>query len=170
MRAVVQRVSEASVSVREDAASIREDAASVRESAAIGAGRVTGAIGLGFCVLLGIGVKDSEEDAAWMADKIASLRIFEDEQGKMNRSLLDVGGALLAVSQFTLYGDARKGSRPGFIDAARPEVAQPLYARFCALVREKGIDVQEGVFRATMQVRIVNEGPVTLLLDSSRLF
>lgn len=156
MRAVVQRVSAASVSVR--------------ESSDEGEGRITGAIGLGFCALLGIGVKDTEADVAWMADKIASLRIFEDEQGKMNRSLLDVRGALLAISQFTLYGDARKGSRPGFIDAARPEVAQPLYARFCALVREKGIEVQEGVFRATMQVRIVNEGPVTLLLDSSRTF
>jgi D-tyrosyl-tRNA(Tyr) deacylase len=149
VRAVVQRVSSASVSV---------------------SGRVTGAIGHGFCVLLGVGVKDTEADAVWMADKIASLRIFEDDQGKMNRSLLDVRGALLAVSQFTLYGDARKGSRPGFIDAARPEVAQPLYARFCALVREKGIEVQEGVFRATMQVSIVNEGPVTILLDSTRLF
>ncbi|HEY2029787.1 MAG TPA: D-aminoacyl-tRNA deacylase [Myxococcales bacterium] len=163
MRAVVQRVSEASVTVQ-------GSEAAVRESAAIDEPRVTGAIGLGFCVLLGVGVKDTEADAAWMADKIASLRIFEDEQGKMNRSLLDVRGAVLAVSQFTLYGDARKGSRPGFIDAARPEVAQPLYARFCALVRSRGIEVQEGVFRATMQVRIVNEGPVTILLDSSRTF
>jgi D-tyrosyl-tRNA(Tyr) deacylase len=156
VRAVVQRVSEASVSVR--------------ESAAPGEARVTGAIRAGFCVLLGIGTADTEADAQWMAEKISALRIFEDEQGKMNRSLLDVRGALLAVSQFTLYGDARKGSRPGFIDAARPEVAQPLYARFCALVREKGIDVEEGVFRASMQVRIVNEGPVTILLDSQRLF
>lgn len=153
---MVQRVSSASVSVQESGAPEQQ--------------RVTGAIGQGFCVLLGVGVKDTEADAAWMADKIASLRIFEDEQGKMNRSLVDVRGALLAVSQFTLYGDARKGSRPGFIDAARPELAQPLYARFCALVREKGIDVQEGVFRATMRVQIVNEGPVTILLDSSRTF
>ena len=149
MRAVVQRVSEASVTVEN---------------------RVTGAIGAGLCALIGVGVKDSEADAVWLAEKIAGLRIFEDEQGKMNRSLLDVRGALLAVSQFTLYGDARKGSRPGFIDAARPEIAQPLYARFCALVREKGIDVQEGVFRATMQVRLVNEGPVTILLDSTKTF
>jgi len=163
VRAVVQRVSSASVSVR-------ESAATAGESAVAGEARVTGAIGPGFCVLLGVGVKDTEADAVWMAEKIASLRIFEDEQGKMNRSLVDVRGALLAVSQFTLYGDARKGSRPGFIDAARPELAQPLYARFCALLREKGIDVQEGVFRATMQVQIVNEGPVTILLDSSRMF
>jgi D-tyrosyl-tRNA(Tyr) deacylase len=170
VRAVVQRVSSASVSVRESAENAGEGAAAVGEGAAAGDGRVTGAIGLGFCALLGIGVKDTEADAQWMAEKIVALRIFEDEQGKMNRSLLDVRGALLAVSQFTLYGDARKGSRPGFIDAARPEVAQPLYARFCAMVREKGIEVQEGVFRATMQVRIVNEGPVTILLDSSRTF
>jgi D-aminoacyl-tRNA deacylase len=149
LRAVVQRVSEASVSVE---------------------GRVTGAIGLGLCAFIGVGSKDGEADAAWLSDKIASLRIFEDEAGKMNRSLLDVRGALLAISQFTLYGDARKGTRPGFIDAARPEVAQPLYARFCALAREKGLEVQEGVFRAAMQVRIVNQGPVTLLLDSAKLF
>jgi D-aminoacyl-tRNA deacylase len=153
LRAVVQRVSEASVSVPSET----------------GERRVTGAIQLGLCALIGVGVKDSEADAVWLAEKVAALRIFEDEQGKMNRSLLDVGGALLAISQFTLYGDARKGSRPGFIDAARPEVAQPLYARFCALLRERGIEVQEGVFRATMQVRIVNEGPVTLILDSRRL-
>jgi D-tyrosyl-tRNA(Tyr) deacylase len=149
VRAVVQRVSEATVSVD---------------------GRVTGSIGPGLCALVGVGVKDDEADVAWMAEKLVSLRIFEDDQGRMNRSLLEVRGGLLAVSQFTLYGDARKGTRPGFIDAARPEVAQPLYARFCALVREKGVDVQEGVFRATMQVRMVNEGPVTLLLDSQKLF
>jgi len=156
VRAVVQRVSEASVSV------LAEEPGSP--------GRVTGSIGVGLCALIGVGVKDGEADAVWLAGKIAALRIFEDEQGKMNKSLADVRGALLAISQFTLYGDARKGSRPGFIDAARPEVAQPLYARFCSLVREQGIDVQEGVFRATMQVRIVNEGPVTLLLDSARTF
>lgn len=105
-----------------------------------------------------------------MADKIVSLRIFEDEQGKMNRSVLEVHGGVLAISQFTLFGDARKGARPGFVEAARPEIAQPLYARFCELVRERGVQVAEGVFRATMQVRIVNEGPVTLLLDSKRMF
>jgi D-tyrosyl-tRNA(Tyr) deacylase len=146
---VVQRVSEASVSVD---------------------GKVTGAVGLGLCVLLGVGQGDTEEDARWMAEKVVDLRIFEDEQGKMNQSVLDVGGAVLVVSQFTLFGDARKGARPGFTDAARPEVAQPLYARFCERVRERGVQVAEGVFRATMQVRIVNEGPVTLLLDSKKLF
>jgi D-tyrosyl-tRNA(Tyr) deacylase len=149
VRAVVQRVSEASVTVD---------------------GKVTGSVGHGLCVLLGVGTQDGDEDARWMADKVCDLRIFEDEQGKMNRSVMDVGGGVLAISQFTLHGDARKGTRPGFIDAARPEVAQPLYARFCTLVRARGVQVGEGVFRATMQVRIVNEGPVTLLLDSRKLF
>ena len=101
-----------------------------------------------------------------MATKVCELRIFEDEAGKMNRSVLDTGGALLAISQFTLLGDAQKGRRPSFAAAARPEEAQPLYAKFCALCRERGVRVDEGVFRATMTVRIVNEGPVTLLLDS----
>ncbi len=149
MRAVVQRVSEASVAVD---------------------GKVTGAVGQGLCVLVGVGQGDSDEDACWLAGKVADLRIFEDEEGKMNRSVLDAGGGILAISQFTLFGDARKGARPGFIDAARPEVAQPLYARFCGFLRERGLRVEEGVFRATMQVRIVNEGPVTLLLDSKKLF
>ena len=149
VRAVVQRVSEASVSVE---------------------GRVTGSVGAGLCVLVGVGTHDSEDDARWLADKVCDLRIFEDEQGKMNRSVLDVHGRVLAISQFTLFGDARKGTRPGFIDAARPELAQPLYARFCELVRARGVAVGEGVFRATMQVRIVNQGPVTLLLDSKKLF
>ena len=149
MRAVVQRVSEASVAVD---------------------GKVTGAVGQGLCVLVGVGQGDSDEDACWLAGKVADLRIFEDEQGKMNRSVLDAGGGILAISQFTLFGDARKGARPGFIDAARPEVAQPLYARFCGFLRERGLRVEEGVFWATMQVRIVNEGPVTLLLDSKKLF
>ena len=149
MRAVVQRVSEASVSVD---------------------GKVTGAVAAGLCVLVGVGQQDSEADAQWLADKVCELRIFEDEQGKMNRSLLDVRGAMLAISQFTLYGDARQGRRPAFVDAAPPDKAKPLYDRFCALCRARGVDVQEGVFRATMQVRIVNEGPVTLLLDSKKLF
>jgi D-aminoacyl-tRNA deacylase len=149
MRAVVQRVSEASVTVD---------------------GKVTGEVGPGLCVLLGVEGGDTEQDAAWMADKIVELRIFEDEQGKMNRSVKDVGGGLLAISQFTLLGDARQGRRPAFTQAARPEVAQPLYARFCALCREKGVAVGEGVFRATMRVSLVNEGPVTLLLDSKKLF
>ena len=149
MRAVVQRVSSASVLVE---------------------GKVTGEIGAGLCVLVGVGQGDAEEDARWLAGKVVDLRIFEDEQGKMNRSVLDVRGGVLAISQFTLFGDARKGARPGFVDAARPELAQPLYARFCEVVRARGVPVGEGVFRATMQVRIVNEGPVTLLLDSKKLF
>jgi D-tyrosyl-tRNA(Tyr) deacylase len=149
MRAVVQRVSTASVTVD---------------------GQVTGEIAAGLCVLVGVGQGDSDEDAHWLADKVVDLRIFEDDQGKMNRSLLDVGGGLLAISQFTLFGDSRKGTRPGFIDAARPEIAQPLYACFCDHARSRGVQVREGVFRATMQVRIVNEGPVTLLLDSKKLF
>ena len=149
MRAVVQRVSAASVVVD---------------------GQMTGEIAAGLCVLVGVGQGDTEEDARWLADKVVDLRIFEDDQGRMNRSVLDIGGAVLAISQFTLFGDARKGARPGFTDAARPGIAQPLYARFCEQVRSRGIHVGEGVFRATMQVRIVNEGPVTLLLDSKRLF
>ena len=149
MRAVVQRVSEASVSVE---------------------GKITGQVGAGLCVLLGVESGDAESDAAWMAEKVVELRIFEDEAGKMNRSVKDSGGALLAISQFTLLGDARTGRRPAFTQAARPEVAQPLYARFCALCREKGVRVEEGVYRAAMQVRIVNEGPVTLLLDSKKTF
>lgn len=149
MRAVVQRVSEASVSVD---------------------GKVTGVTGPGLCVLVGVGTQDTEADAQWLADKVADLRIFEDEAGKMNRSVIDTRGGILAISQFTLFGDARKGTRPGFIDAARPEVAQPLYAKFCEALRARGLTVGEGVFRATMQVRIVNEGPVTLLLDSKKLF
>jgi D-tyrosyl-tRNA(Tyr) deacylase len=149
MRAVVQRVSEASVTVE---------------------GSVTGAIGAGLCVLVGVGQGDSDDDARWLAAKVLELRIFEDEQGKMNRSLLDTKGALLAVSQFTLLGDARQGRRPAFTDAMAPEPAKALYDRFCSLCRERGVAVQEGVFRATMQVRLVNEGPVTLLLDSKKLF
>jgi D-tyrosyl-tRNA(Tyr) deacylase len=149
MRAVVQRVSGASVTVE---------------------GAVTGQVGAGLCVLLGVEEGDAEADAAWMAEKVVELRIFEDEAGKMNRSLKDSGGALLAISQFTLLGDARTGRRPSFTAAARPEQAQPLYARFCALCRERGVRVEEGVFRATMQVRVVNEGPVTLLLDSKKVF
>jgi D-tyrosyl-tRNA(Tyr) deacylase len=145
MRAVVQRVSEASVTVD---------------------GKVVGQIGPGLCVLLGVAQGDGVADAEWMASKVGELRIFEDEAGKMNRSVLDTGGGILAISQFTLLGDAQKGRRPSFILAARPEEAQPLYAKFCALCRERGPRVEEGVFRATMTVRIVNEGPVTLILES----
>jgi D-tyrosyl-tRNA(Tyr) deacylase len=149
VRAVVQRVSEASVTVE---------------------GRVTGQIGDGLCILLGVAQGDTAADAEWLSAKTVELRVFEDEEGKMNRSLLDVGGELLAVSQFTLLGDARQGRRPAFTAAAPPEVAQPLYDKFCALCRERGVRVAEGVFRATMQVRVVNEGPVTLLLDSRKAF
>jgi D-aminoacyl-tRNA deacylase len=147
MRAVLQRVSEASVLVD---------------------GKVAGIIGPGLCVLVGVAQGDTVQDAEWLSTKAVELRIFEDEGGKMNRSLLDTGGELLAVSQFTLLGDAQKGRRPAFTAAAPPEQAQPLYERFCALCRERGVRVAEGVFRATMQVRIVNEGPVTLLLDSRK--
>jgi D-tyrosyl-tRNA(Tyr) deacylase len=149
MRALLQRVSEASVSV---------------------GGKVVGAIGPGLCVLVGVAQGDSAQDAEWLSAKVVELRVFEDERGKMNRSLLDAGGALLAISQFTLLGDARQGRRPAFTAAARPEEAQPLYEKFCALCRERGVRVEEGVFRAEMQVRLVNEGPVTLLLDSKKLF
>ena len=133
-------------------------------------GRVTGSIGTGLCVLLGIAQGDTVADAERLAAKAVELRIFEDEQGKMNRSLLDVRGDMLAVSQFTLLGDARQGRRPAFTAAARPEEAQPLYDKFCALCRERGLRVAEGVFRAAMQLRVVNEGPVTLLLDSRKSF
>lgn len=149
VRAVVQRVSSASVLVD---------------------GKVTGEISRGLCVLVGVGHGDSGEDAQWLADKVVDLRIFEDEQGKMNRSVLEVRGGVLAISQFTLFGDARTGARPGFAGAAQREIAQPLYARFCEQVRARGVQVGEGVFRSTMQVRTVNEGPVTLLLDSKKLF
>jgi D-aminoacyl-tRNA deacylase len=147
MRAVLQRVSEASVTVE---------------------GKVVGSIGPGLCILLGVAEGDAIADLEWMVAKVCELRIFEDEAGKMNRSVLETGGALLVISQFTLLGDAQKGRRPSFTGAARPEEAQPLYAKFCALCRERGIRVEEGVFRATMQVRIVNEGPVTLILDSRK--
>ena len=149
MRAVVQRVSAASVEVD---------------------GRLVGRIGPGLLVLVGIGRDDGEADAAYLAEKIANLRIFPDEAGQMNRSLLDVKGELLAVSQFTLYGDCRKGRRPGYSDAAAPEQAQPLYERFVARLRDSGLTVAEGVFRAMMDVQLVNQGPVTLLLDSRKSF
>jgi D-tyrosyl-tRNA(Tyr) deacylase len=148
MRAVVQRVSAAEVEVD---------------------GSVVGAIGTGALVLLGVTHVDTDADARWLADKIVNLRIFPDERHPINRSLLDVGGGCLVVSQFTLYGDVRKGRRPSFHEAARPEQAQPLYERFALLVREAGVrDVATGVFGADMKVRLSNDGPVTLLLDSQR--
>ena len=148
MRAVVQRVSSASVTVD---------------------GGVVGAIERGFLILLGITHDDSEAEAVYLAHKIAGLRLFEDADGKLNLSLTEIGGSVLVVSQFTLYGNARKGRRPSFIHAARPEQANPLYARFCELVAQEEIPVQRGVFQAEMQVALVNDGPVTLWLDTQEL-
>jgi D-tyrosyl-tRNA(Tyr) deacylase len=145
VRVVLQRVTEASVTV---------------------AGTVTGRIGTGVLVLLGVGPEDTEEDCAWMAAKIAGLRIFPDGDGRMNRSLLDVGGGALVVSQFTLYGDCRKGRRPSFVAAAPPEIAEPVYARFLDQLRGCGVgQVQAGVFGAMMDVALHNDGPVTLVID-----
>lgn len=144
MKAVVQRVSEARVDV---------DAETVGE------------IGRGLLVLLGVAKGDGDADAVWMADKIVSLRIFEDDEGKMNRSVQEVGGSLLAVSQFTLLGDSRKGRRPSFVDAAPPDVANALYQRFVSRTRELGVATETGRFQAHMAVHLVNDGPVTILLD-----
>src|SRR3970282_496934 len=149
MRAVVQRVSRAAVRVDS---------------------KTVGEIGRGLVVLLGIGVGDAPEAAATMAERVATLRIFPDDEGKMNRSVCDVQGAVLAVSQFTLLGDARKGRRPSFIQAAPPEVAEPLYESFLSALRGYGLNVASGVFRAMMEVELVNDGPVTILLDSEKLF
>src|SRR5467141_3663556 len=149
MRAVVQRVSRAKVSVE---------------------GRITGEIGAGLMVLLGVGREDSSSVAASLAEKVANLRIFEDEQGKMNRSLLDVRGAALVVSQYTLYGDARGQRRPSFISAAPPELAAALYEEFCEAFRKLGVNVANGIFQAMMSVELVNEGPVTILFDSDKTF
>lgn len=149
MRAVVQRVSRAKVTV---------------------GGEVTGEIGAGLLVLLGVGEEDTSDDAAYLAEKIVGLRIFPDDDGKMNRALGETGGALLAVSQFTLYGDCRKGRRPSFIAAARPEAAVRLYETFVAEVRGRGIAVATGRFQEHMDVELVNDGPVTLLLDSRKAF
>jgi D-tyrosyl-tRNA(Tyr) deacylase len=127
--------------------------------------RVTGAIGRGFLLLVGITHDDDEARLAWMAEKVAGLRLFMDADEKMNLALADVGGDVLVVSQFTLYGDAQKGRRPSFVDAARPEVAIPLYERFVALLRDRGLRVETGEFGAMMQVELVNDGPVTLWLE-----
>ncbi|MCB0079365.1 MAG: D-tyrosyl-tRNA(Tyr) deacylase [Caldilineaceae bacterium] len=132
-------------------------------------GAVVGAIERGFLILLGITHDDGEAEAVYLAHKIAGLRLFEDADGKLNLSLTEIGGSVLVVSQFTLYGNARKGRRPSFIHAARPEQANPLYARFCELVAQEGIPVQRGVFQAEMQVALVNDGPVTLWLDTQEL-
>ena len=149
MRAVIQRVERASVSVE---------------------GEIRGQIGAGFLVLIGVEEGDGDADFRYIAEKVPNLRVFEDEQGKMNRSLLDVGGELLAVSKVTLLGDARGGRRPSFITAARPETADPMYERLVADWRARGIRVETGVFGAHMKVSLVNDGPVTILLDSRRRF
>lgn len=131
-------------------------------------GETTGEIGIGFVVLLGVAEGDGEEDVVYLAQKIAGLRVFEDDEGKMNRALSDVGGKMLVISQFTLLGDCRKGRRPSFIAAARPEVADRLYQEFIAAVQGQGIEVATGRFQQHMEVELVNDGPVTLLLDSRR--
>ncbi|MGA8273862.1 MAG: D-aminoacyl-tRNA deacylase [Candidatus Sulfotelmatobacter sp.] len=149
MRAVVQRVSRAQVTV---------------------GGEITCEIGAGLLVLLGVGRDDTEADATYLAEKIAGLRVFEDEQGKMNRSVQDVRGAILAVSQFTLYGDVRRGKRPSFDAAAPPEKAGRLYEYFVEQIRASGLRCETGRFQETMKVDLTNEGPVTILLDSGKGF
>ena len=149
MRAVIQRVSRAQVTVDST---------------------VRGAIKNGLLVLLGVAADDGDADLAYLAEKTAGLRIFEDGAGKMNRSVEDAGGALLVVSQFTLFGDVRRGRRPSFDNAAPPQMADALYQRYVELLRGKGLQVETGVFQAMMEVELVNDGPVTILLDSKRLF
>ena len=144
MRVVLQRVSRASVTID---------------------GRTAGAIGRGFCLLIGLTHTDTEATVDWMADKVAGLRLFSDAEGKMNLGLDEVGGGVLVISQFTLYGDAAKGRRPSFVDAARPEQAIPLYQRFIAALRRRVLEVAAGEFGANMQVEIHNDGPVTLILE-----
>jgi D-tyrosyl-tRNA(Tyr) deacylase len=149
LRAVIQRVSEASVTVD---------------------GQVVGRVGKGLLVLLGVGHDDTEDDVRLMADKIVGLRCFADDDSKFNLSLMDVGGAILAISQFTLFGDCRKGRRPSFSDAARPEPATQLYDAFVQRCRDKGLTVETGEFGAHMDVRLTNDGPVTLLIDTKKVF
>ena len=149
MRAVVQRVSRAKVTVN---------------------GEVTGEIAGGLVVLLGVAAADTNSDADYLAEKIAGLRIFEDEDGKMNRAVADTGGSLLVVSQFTLYGDVRRGKRPSFDDAARPQKARELYEYFVERIRTKGLRCETGRFQEMMEVELVNDGPVTILLDSTKAF
>lgn len=149
MRAVIQRVTSASVTVDQ---------------------QVVGQIEQGFLVLLGVSDSDTQEDVVWIAGKIAGLRVFEDVNGQMNLSLTDVDGAVLVVSQFTLYGDCRKGRRPSFVAAARPEKANSLYQSVVAELKGQGLNVETGTFQAHMDVQLVNDGPVTLLLDSQKQF
>jgi D-tyrosyl-tRNA(Tyr) deacylase len=149
MRAVLQRVSHARVTIEE---------------------RVVAEIAAGLMILLGVGTADTVGTAISMAEKIANLRILEDHEGKMNRSLLDVNGSAMVVSQFTLYGDARGQRRPSFVAAARPEQAKMLYEEFCSALRNLNVPVQTGIFQATMSVELINEGPVTILLDSDKTF
>lgn len=149
MRAVVQRVKSASVKVDN---------------------KIIGQIGQGLLVFLGIEEADQEKDLVYMCDKVPNLRIFEDQDGKMNKSLVEVGGSILVISQFTLLGDARKGRRPSFIAAAQPDKAIPMYEKFIADMREKDIFTQAGEFGADMQVELINDGPVTILLDSKKMF
>jgi D-tyrosyl-tRNA(Tyr) deacylase len=149
MRAVLQRVTHASVRVENE---------------------TVGAIKLGLLVLLGVKDDDMEKDAEYLVEKIAGLRIFNDAEGQMNKSVVDVGGALLVVSQFTLYGDVQRGRRPGWSEAAAPEKAEPLYETFVRMAREKVERVETGSFRRMMQVELVNDGPVTILLDSRKVF
>ncbi len=144
MRAVIQRVTQSAVVVE---------------------GETVGRIGTGLLVLLGVGRNDTPAHADWLAEKVANLRIFEDADGKLNRSLLDVGGEMLVVSQFTLFGDCRKGRRPSFADAAPPETATELYRRFVEQSRQRGVSVETGQFRAKMDVALVNSGPVTIILE-----
>ena len=131
-------------------------------------GTLTGEIGPGVCLLVGITHQDGPRDVEWMAEKITHLRVFEDGEGKLNRSLLESGGSVLAVSQFTLYGDCRRGRRPSFTEAARPEVAAGLYDAFVEALRARGLEVRTGVFQAQMRVELANDGPVTLILESER--
>ena len=133
-------------------------------------GEVIGKIGKGYMILIGVSAEDGDKDVKYMADKVPNLRIFEDEDGKMNRSILDVGGEILAVSQFTLYGDARGGRSPRFSPAAKPEMANELYEKLVEAWRAQGIHVETGRFRAEMQVALINDGPVTLLMDSTKAF
>ena len=149
MRAVVQRVSRAQVSVD---------------------GQVVGSIQEGLLVLVGVGGEDDEVDAAYLVEKTAGLRIFQDEAGKMNRSVTEIAGQVLVVSQFTLFGDCRRGRRPGFSAAAPPELADQLYQHYVSLLRARGLTVETGVFQAMMKVESANEGPVTILLDSKKVF